>query len=188
MSETAPREVFECSFEGGDAVHVTVVSFTGKEQLSRPFRFDVTVAVSSPDTAGFATSILGAAGVLTMNAQGGARRVQGIVSRVAVAAVDEEKHLSTYVVRLVPRLWTLGIRKNSRIFQDRTVLEIVTEVLDGAGVAHAWRVAGRHGKRPYSVQYHETDLDYVARLLAEEGIYYFFPRSSTHARSPSRPQ
>lgn len=36
MSEIAPREVFECSFGAGDPLHVTVVSFTGKEQLSRP--------------------------------------------------------------------------------------------------------------------------------------------------------
>jgi type VI secretion system secreted protein VgrG len=177
MSESANRQVFELSFGGGVASGARVVSFTGKEQLSRPFRFDVTVAVSSQDAGRFAADVLGAAGVLTMSAEATPRHVRGFVSRVALAAVDLEKHVSWFVVRLVPKLWTLGMRKTSRIFQDKSVPEIVTDVLGGAGVAHQWRIARTYGKRPYSVQYQETDLDYVARLLAEEGIFYFFEDS-----------
>lgn len=173
MADSARRGVFELSF-GSAGPDVRVVSFTGKEQLSRPFRFEATVAVPSQDEGRIAADVLGAAAVLTMSTAGGTRRVRGVVSRVTALAVDTEKHIAWYALRLVPKLWTLGLRKTSRIFQDRTVPEIVTEVLEGAGVTHAWRLAGQHGTRAYSVQYQETDLEYVSRLLAEEGIFYFF--------------
>lgn len=182
MGESATSGVFELSF-ASDGPAVTVVSFTGREQISRPYRFDVTVEVASRDASRFANEVLGAAASFALSTRAGPREIGGVVSRVTALAVDPEKDCSRFVVRLVPRLWTLGARKTNRIFQDETVPEIVTEVLRGAGVAHTWRLAGQHGTRAYSVQYQETDLEYVSRLLAEEGIFYFFEEPGEAGRS-----
>ena len=61
--------MFELTF-GSVGPVVRVVSFTGKEQLSRPFRFETTVAVSSQDAGRLASDVLGAAAVLTMSTPG----------------------------------------------------------------------------------------------------------------------
>jgi type VI secretion system secreted protein VgrG len=50
----------------------------------------------------------------------------------------------------------------------------VVEVLHAIGVKTELRLSGSYAKRPYCVQFRETDLDYVSRLLEDEGIHYFF--------------
>jgi type VI secretion system secreted protein VgrG len=80
-------------------------------------------------------------------------------------------------LRLVvaPRLWNLGKRKDCRIFQEMSAVDIVKKVLVGAGVpasAQEWRLGEDHPKRTHVAQYRETDLDFMMRLLAEEGIWF----------------
>jgi type VI secretion system secreted protein VgrG len=75
---------------------------------------------------------------------------------------------------LAPRLWLLGRGRNSRIFQDRSVPEIVSAVLGEAKVDHVFRLLNVHAPRSYCVQHEETDLRFVKRLLAEEGIFFSF--------------
>jgi hypothetical protein len=61
---------------------------------------------------------------------------------------------------------------SSRIFQQKTVPEILEEVLGDLDVA--WEIQGEFEPRDYCVQYRESDFDFVSRLMEEEGIYYFF--------------
>jgi len=82
-----------------------------------------------------------------------------------------------------------------RIFQDKDVKEIVSGVLKGFGIADAqqsWRLSAKYPKREYCVQYNESALAFVSRLLEEEGIFFFsdkgdsgellvFEDDSTHA-------
>lgn len=89
-----------------------------------------------------------------------------------------ENHV-VYELELVPTIGTLETRTNSRIFQDRTTLQIVDLVLADHGI-RSNRDASRLGdtwpwkQRDYCVQFNETDLAFVQRLLEEEGIAYFF--------------
>ncbi|AUX42166.1 hypothetical protein SOCE26_035930 [Sorangium cellulosum] len=76
---------------------------------------------------------------------------------------------------VAPALWNLEQRADCRIFQEMSAVDIVKQVLEGAGVTarqQDWRVTEPHPPRVYTVQYRETDLDFVHRLLAEEGIYF----------------
>ncbi|MBK8691623.1 MAG: hypothetical protein IPN17_04795 [Deltaproteobacteria bacterium] len=82
-------------------------------------------------------------------------------------------------VGMVPQLWLLSQRVDSRIFQDMHAVEIVCDVLQRAGVYQ--ELGGvekgaftRLPKREYCVQYRESDLDFVLRLLQEEGIPFYF--------------
>jgi type VI secretion system secreted protein VgrG len=79
-----------------------------------------------------------------------------------------------YEVEVRPMAWLLTRQYRSKVFQKMDVKEIVSEVLDGHGIAHQWNLQGSPPKRPYTVQYEETDYTFVSRLLEAEGICFFF--------------
>lgn len=83
-----------------------------------------------------------------------------------------------YRARLVPRLWWTTLTLRTRIFLDKTVPEIVEEVLgeyDLGPNGFEFRDLSRPGpRRKYVVQYQETDFAFLSRLLENEGIFYFF--------------
>ncbi|WP_437746598.1 type VI secretion system tip protein TssI/VgrG [Sorangium sp. So ce1504] len=94
---------------------------------------------------------------------------------VLAELVPDPDDVPTLRIEVAPALWNLGQRSDCRIFQDKSAVDIVKEVLEGAGVPAAqqdWRVTEPHPTRVYTVQYRERDLDFVHRLLAEEGIYF----------------
>jgi type VI secretion system secreted protein VgrG len=81
-----------------------------------------------------------------------------------------------YRVEIVPWMWFLTRRADCRIFQDQSVPDIVQSVLaehvDGASVE--LKLVRSYRKRTYCVQYRETDFNFIARLLEDEGIYWYF--------------
>ncbi len=159
--------------------HLRVRSFQGREAVSCPFRFDVTIAAGPTDDV--EAKLFGEKATLSIRTTGKATRsVHGVVAGVeAQGALGGLEHgRAAYRVRLVPRLWLLGKRKTSRVFQEKTVPEIVGAVLDQAGVPHRAALVEKYAPRLYCVQYQETDLAFVARLLAEEGIFYLFDHGS----------
>jgi type VI secretion system secreted protein VgrG len=174
-SPAAPFALAAGSFAAGP---LRVLSFRGREEVSRPFHFDVEVAVVEADAPDLASALLGQPAALTLEVPGGdPRTVRGVVAAVeAQAAFDHGRH--AFLIRVVPRLWLLGKRKTSRIFQDRSVPQIVGAVLDDAGVPYRAALAGKHPPRTYCVQYQETDLAFVTRLCAEEGIFYVFEHAA----------
>ncbi|MDC0681286.1 type VI secretion system Vgr family protein [Sorangium atrum] len=94
---------------------------------------------------------------------------------VLAELVPDPDDVPTLRIEVAPALWNLGQRSDCRIFQDKSAVDIVKEVLEGAGVPASqqdWRVTEPHPTRVYTVQYRERDLDFVHRLLAEEGIYF----------------
>ena len=80
-----------------------------------------------------------------------------------------------YQAEIVPQLWLLTRKAQSRIFQQIAVPDILKQVLTGLSVAY--QLQGTYKPRDYCVQYRETDFNFASRLMEEEGIYYFF----THA-------
>jgi type VI secretion system secreted protein VgrG len=155
-----------------------VTGFHGHEEVSHPFRFDVDIIIAESDAAALADALGDTALLEIQLPAGGTRKVAGVV-----ASIDDgpclDQGRQTFRVRLVPMLWLLGLRKTSRIFQEKTVVEIVTAVLDGASVPHREALVGTYAKRVYCVQHQETDLAFVTRLLAEEGIAFFFEHASS---------
>jgi len=104
------------------------------------------------------------------------RRLQGVVHRVEHLGLKAGHLLCR--VHVAPALLALGQRRDCYVFQDLTALEAVAVVL-AEGFA-PWQRSTRLEvqralpTREYFVQYNESDLDFVARLLAEEGIGYYF--------------
>ncbi|EYF04182.1 type VI secretion system Vgr family protein [Chondromyces apiculatus] len=101
------------------------------------------------------------------------RSFVGTVVQAELSVDDDD--LPVLQVVVAPKLWNLTKRADCRIFQKMTGPDIVKEVLDGAGVPASnqdWRVQEAHPERLYTVQYRETDLAFIHRLLFEEGIYF----------------
>jgi type VI secretion system secreted protein VgrG len=168
-SETTP---FALRLGALPVERVRVLSFRGHERVNHPFRIDLTVCSDDPwDVEG---DVLGKPATLVIrNPTSTARTLCGVISDVEqLGTVAQRRHVAR--LRLTPRLALLHERRTSRVFQDQSAPEIVDRVLDEAGVPRRWTVTAPYAPRTYCVQYQETDLAFVTRLLAEEGISYFF--------------
>lgn len=149
-----------------------VLALRGVEELSRPYHFDVTVEAPwgvAPER----SELLGQQAHLFLRTHTEPRVIHGIVSSVRVTGNGDEGG-GSYRLRLVPRFSLLAHTRDSRVFQDRTVPEVVSQVLSEANIPCEWRRMATYPKKPFCIQYQESYLDFVARLLAEEGIWYAF--------------
>jgi len=163
---------------------LVVAGFHGVEHLSTPFHFELDLVSSKTDLDGEA--ILAADGWLgiqqpTMLAGSGRRGVQML--RIHGVLANFEQHGRhdegvRYKAVLVPRLWRLLLTAQSRIFQNLSAVDIVKQVLKDHGFEpddSCWRTSGRtYPTREYVVQYRESDLAFISRLLEHEGIFYHF--------------
>ncbi|WP_415884453.1 type VI secretion system Vgr family protein [Neptuniibacter sp. QD34_54] len=160
----------------GDEFHL--VRMSGKETLSQSFRFEVEVVSKYPDIE--LTPTLGQTGLITLHDQTNAgepytRYIHGIVTEAEL----EETNLrqSTYHFVVEPKTELLNLRSGCRIFQQQTTQEIVTTLLEEAGFSSdefEFKLQEPHPAREYCVQYNETELHFIQRLLEEEGIHYHF--------------
>lgn len=83
-----------------------------------------------------------------------------------------------YRATLVPKVWFASQRINCRIFQHLSVIDIVNQLLGGEhGATVTNKTAAAYSAYDYCVQYHESDWDFCRRLLAAEGIFYYFNHS-----------
>ncbi len=149
-----------------------VARMEGAEGVSELFHFDL-VLTSDDKLIPFA-DVIGKSAALSMEpGKGETRFVHGIISRFRQA--EESHRVAVYHATLVPKLWRLQHRQESRIFQEQTAPSIIQKVLKGAGITDI-RVAlsASYATREYCVQYRETDFAFVSRLMEEEGIFYFF--------------
>jgi type VI secretion system secreted protein VgrG len=168
----------------------TVVSIVGEEAVSELFSFTLHLVAARADIEGALAE--GGVEPIELALAGQAVRFRigdlgierhGIIASARVeAAVDLGGAPATRVrVRVVPRAWLLTQRRQSRIFQHLYVHQIVSRVLAESGVKHRWSLGNTVRKRVYCTQYDETDYDFVTRLLAEEGIFFFFAHEEDFA-------
>jgi type VI secretion system secreted protein VgrG len=148
-----------------------VLGFEARERLSEPFELTVT---ASPRGEIDAAGLVGAPARLCLHLAAEDRTVDGIVARVRSWEEGRGEDRLRVQLTIVPRAWRLGRVVRSRIFQGKTVPEIVQQVLKDGGVEVRASLSGRYPPREYCVQYRESDLDFVHRLLEDEGIFYWF--------------
>src|SRR5262245_18119009 len=108
-----------------------MIRFRGTEGISQLYRFDIDLVAESSDIA--LAVLVGKSAVLSIFTSVGERWFHGLVSRFEM---DGETHEQVYfLAELVPALWLLTHRYNSRIFQNKNVKEIITQVFTDAGIA-----------------------------------------------------
>lgn len=107
------------------------------------------------------------------------RRLDGLVA--AIRQRPAEPGFAQYALELRPWLWWLTLSFDHRIFQNKSVPDIVEAVFAEAGRDdYELQLTGTYAPREYCVQYGESDFAFVARLLEEEGIFYFFRHEAGH--------
>jgi type VI secretion system secreted protein VgrG len=155
---------------GKDALLVS--QFSGVEQMSSLFQFDLVMLSEKPDLS--ADAILGKDVTVTYEPPSGPKRhFHGFVTEFSQVGFDNHYHQYQATVR--PWLWFLTRSADCRIFQQKSVADIFEEVVKPYGFTDfKLKITGALSKMDYCVQYRETDFNFVSRLLEQEGIGYHF--------------
>jgi type VI secretion system secreted protein VgrG len=149
-----------------------LISFSGTEQLGRLFEYKLELA--SEDYQIKPESIVGQNVSIRLNLDDSKiRYFNGYVSHFT--QLTSTGQLARYRATIVPWLWFLTRAADCRIFQDKTVPEIIEQIFRDHGFTDFEKgLSGTYRTWEYCVQYRETDFDFVSRLMEQEGIYYFF--------------
>ncbi|SHL40047.1 type VI secretion system Vgr family protein [Phytopseudomonas punonensis] len=155
----------------GDNVLV-MERLAGSESLGRLFHYELSLA--SENSSLKLNALLGKPmGLAVQLADGSDRYFHGIVARCSQTA--HRGQFASYQVTLKPWLWLLSRTSDCRIFQSKTVPDIVKQVFRDLGFSDFEDALTRSYREwDYCVQYRETSLDFVSRLMEQEGIYYYF--------------
>ena len=163
---------------GDDAL--LLEQFTGHEALSSLFEYRLDLL--SEDAAIAFNALVGKTATIHLETEDSPRHIHGFVSQFSQSGVQKgemQSRLYRYQVVLVPWLWNLTRTTDSRIFQHKTVPDIITQIFGDLGYSdYKLQLTGSYEPRPYCVQYRETDMCFVSRLMEEEGIFYFFEHTT----------
>jgi len=182
MLESVARSACQADFtfttNGGPVDELLVTAFSGTEAISELFRFRVELCSDDADID--FNAIVGQPCALEIAGSSGSRFVNGIVRCFERTGCGSR--VTHYAAEIVPVHWLLTKRVKSRIFQasncpDTSVPGIIQKVFEDAGIpADRFRFAlGRdYEPREFVVQYRESDMDFISRLMEHEGIFYFF--------------
>src|SRR5512134_1821601 len=164
------------TFEAGDydVEVLRVTSFRGVEGISMLGQFMVELA--SDDAEVDLDALVGEKACLAWKGIDETRFMHGIVAEFEV--VGYGRSLTYYSARIVPKMWLLTRRWQSQIFQNITTPDLLKKVLEAAGLKSGddFKLGFKRSYKPrkYCVQYRESDMDFISRIMEEEGIFYWF--------------
>ncbi|MGB6721568.1 MAG: type VI secretion system tip protein TssI/VgrG, partial [Terracidiphilus sp.] len=146
---------------------------TGAEGISELFRYQLDL-LAQTQTSVDPTKIVGQKVCIGISADdsGTQRYINGIVSSFEMCGGDEE--FNVYRATIVPNLWTLTLNVNTRVFQNKTVLDVIQAVLGPYNISPSLQTTGTYTPMEYCTQYRETDFAFISRLMEQHGILYFF--------------
>ena len=149
-------------------------SFQGREAISELFFFNIDAMTEENDPIAF-DALLGQSITVKIEMAQGDRYFNGIA--IGVVQGKREEIFTNYKLEIAPSAWVLTRTTQSRIFQQKSVPDILKAVLTGLDVEY--QLTGTYQPREYCVQYRETDFNFASRLMEEEGIFYFFQHTAS---------
>lgn len=173
------RLQFQLKVDGLEDESLVVRGFEGQESLSDSvwrsepcygFRYQVDLASALSNLT--AEQFVDQTAHLTIMRDGQVvQQINGIVRQFSKG--DTGHRHTFYSLTLVPALERLSLRSNSRIFQQQSVPEIISILLQEMGIEdYAFALKRECAQREFCVQYRETDLQFLHRIAAEEGLVY----------------
>jgi len=153
-----------------------IESIEGAEGISRLFEYRVDL-LATEDTEIDPKALIGAkvSVAISLNDTQGSRWINGIIASFEQCAGDTE--FNVFRARIVPAMWQLTLSANCRVFQNKTVLDIVKAVIGEYGLSISDQTSGTYQQLEYCTQYSETDFNFVSRILEESGIFYWFEQT-----------
>ena len=165
-----------CTGQSADTFEV--LSFTGEEEISSGYKFDIMVLSPSADIV--EADIIGKGATLFLYRDGEYFPVSGIVTRFAFEEFSTDH--ATYSISIVSRLQLLEYTVQTRVFLNKNVPDIIREVFTNANIPTSYFTlnctTSNYPVQEYVVQYQESDLDFISRLMERAGIWYFFTEPS----------
>ena len=155
-----------------DETTFAVSSFTGEDCVSSPYSFSIYLHSSDANVA--ALDVVNKQATLFILRDGEYFPYSGIIAEFKYLGTSTDK--SEYHVHLVPRINLLKYNLQTRVFQKMTYPEIIEKVFEDVGLSDYYTldVQGTYPQREYIVQYQESDLNFISRLMEDVGIWYFF--------------
>jgi type VI secretion system secreted protein VgrG len=168
--------------------HLDVLAFEGQERLSEPFAYHIEFTSTERDLA--AETLLGKDARFSLHAPPKKlpllglppppikplRTLHGVVTRFKRQSGSNDQ--ASYAITVQPRLALLARGRQFRIYQHQSVPQIVESILrsrhDFEGQDFLFSLKRDYPKREQVMQYGESDLAFITRLLAEVGIWYRF--------------
>lgn len=156
-----------------------LIGLEGVERISGLFEFRLDL-ISENHNIPFSNIVGENVTVTLLLADGSKRFINGIISRFSQGrgggqSQTSDARFSHYTAVLVPWPWLLTRTADSRIFQEKSVPDIVEQIFSEKSFTdYSLRLHGSYDPRTYCVQYRETDFNFISRLLEDEGIFYFF--------------
>lgn len=163
-------------FTGTEARSLRLLAAEGEEHFSAPYcwRLSFTSSLSAAETA----ALLGKELACEIGRDSRTRYLQGVVTDLAMQ--QDEQGEPFYTATLQPRLALLKLGSNLAVFQHISVPDLVCQLLRRNTINNIeLRLQGTYPPRDYCVQYRESDLNFINRLLESEGIYYFFRQTAS---------
>lgn len=156
--------------------HLQLLGIEGREAISQLFEFELLFTADEPiDDEMLAKMLLTPCAIALGDRNGDV--VHGLLRDIWSIDTTQSR-TPRYIATLVPTAWLLTQTKNSRVFQDVTVPDLVRSVLGSYRLEapRDYRVAelDMGPKREFVVQYQETDWDFLQRWLEHEGRFYWF--------------
>ena len=174
------QDVYRIDTESPAGKDLMFWTLVGQEAMSQPSVYELRVlskndAIAAKDILGHAFDVV--FGFDDPSGTSHERHCRGHAVRFARRGA--RGRYFEYVIELRSWFWLLEKRQNARIFQGQDVLEVMDAVVHDSPIRKLWNVnkdgiVGKPDKRPYCVQFEESDFRFVSRLLEEEGIYYWF--------------
>ena len=110
------------------------------------------------------------------NDAGTERFIHGMVSSFEMLNGDQE--LNCYRATIVPTMWMLTLTQNTRCYQQKTVTDVIKDVLSAYSISPTISTSNTYSPLEYCVQYRESDFNFISRLMEQHGIFYYFQHTS----------
>ena len=155
----------------------TVAELKGMEGISSLYEFDILLYAEDPEID--LKAVLKSPATLTIIPEGDEeRKIHGIPA--SFEQLQEYDEYIFYRLKLVPRLWLADQYHENMLFLEKSVPDIIEEILSQVGLSsddYELRLTGSYQPWEYICQYNETDFDFMSRWMEREGIYYYFDQS-----------
>ncbi len=155
-----------------------VAEFTGKEAISKLYEFEIVLYADDPDID--LKEVLKNPVKLTVEKEGEQLRIfHGILSRFE--QLHEYSGHVYFRAILVPRLWISDQYLENQLFLDKSIPDIIEEVLKQTGLTsndYEMKLTGSYDPWEYICQYNESDFNFISRWMEREGIYYYFEQGN----------
>ena len=186
---------YSLSVDGSDVLSsISVVSIKGHERLNEPWQYQIDF--TSEDKQISIASMLSQAASLTFHPNQSplqvtqissfdhvakTRKLYGIITEFSLVSISEDE--ARYRVKLEPRMALLANHHQSAIFQNKSVIDVVDEVLRNhnfIGIDFRFELKDTYPVREFTTQWQESDLNFIQRLLADVGLYFYFETHPEH--------